>query len=162
MELIRKSDKIKNISKTWNSHFYSNHSLDVIRIGNRLRDEKPDTEEKIINIIGNDSWTTNKCTECEVDCEVTVQLGEDLDYDSSTVRICFDCIEKSLYLFHETTDVMSNMIPSECEYDGKNYRILNIDMQGGYFTLQDAEAKKGNVQVLENIDILSCRPIKLK
>ena len=48
-----------------------------------------------------------------------------------------------------------DMIPSQCEYDGKIYRILNIDMQGGYFTLQDLEAKKGDVQVIE-VDMLDC------
>lgn len=52
-----------------------------------------------------------------------------------------------------------NMIPGECEYNGKVYRILNIDMQGGYFTLYDTEAKKGEVQVLDDIDMEKCNPI---
>ena len=55
-----------------------------------------------------------------------------------------------------------NTIPSECEYDGKVYRILNIDMQGGYFTLQDLNAKKGDIQVIDNIDMDKCNPIKYK
>jgi hypothetical protein len=53
-----------------------------------------------------------------------------------------------------------NTIPSECEYDGKVYRILNIDMQGGYFTLQDLNAKKGDIQVIDNIDMDKCNLIK--
>ena len=53
-----------------------------------------------------------------------------------------------------------NTIPSECKYDGKVYRILNIDMQGGYFTLQDLNAKKGDTQVVDNIDMDKCNPIK--
>ena len=53
-----------------------------------------------------------------------------------------------------------NTIPSECEYDGKVYRILNIDMQGGYFTLQDLNAKKGDIQVVDNIDMDKCNLIK--
>jgi hypothetical protein len=53
-----------------------------------------------------------------------------------------------------------NTIPSECEYDGKVYRILNIDMQGGYFTLQDLNSKKGDIQVVDNIDMDKCNPIK--
>ena len=52
-----------------------------------------------------------------------------------------------------------NMIPGNCEYKGKTYRIINIEMQGGYFTLHDTEAKKGEVQVLENIDMDECNPI---
>ena len=55
-----------------------------------------------------------------------------------------------------------NTIPSECEYGGKVYRILNIDMQGGYFTLQDLNAKKGDIQVVDNIDMDKCNPIKYK
>ena len=55
-----------------------------------------------------------------------------------------------------------NTIPSECDYDGKVYRILNIDMQGGYFTLQDLNAKKGDIQVVDNIDMDKCNPIKYK
>lgn len=53
-----------------------------------------------------------------------------------------------------------NTIPSECEYGGKVYRILNIDMQGGYFTLQDLNAKKGDIQVVDNIDMDKCNLIK--
>jgi hypothetical protein len=53
-----------------------------------------------------------------------------------------------------------NTIPFECEYSGKVYRILNIDMQGGYFTLQDLNAKKGDIQVIDNIDMDKCNPIK--
>lgn len=52
-----------------------------------------------------------------------------------------------------------NMIPGSCEYKGKAYRILNIDMQGGYFTLCDTEAKKGEIQVFEDIDMDECNPI---
>jgi len=62
---------------------------------------------------------------------------------------------------NEKTDVSKwNTIPSECEYDGKVYRILNIDMQGGYFTLQDLNAKKGDIQVIDNIDMDKCNLIK--
>lgn len=51
-------------------------------------------------------------------------------------------------------------IPYQCEYQGKTYRILDIDLQGGYFTLYDPEAKKGEVQVLAPIDMEKCNPIK--
>ena len=52
-----------------------------------------------------------------------------------------------------------NMIPSECLYKGKIYRILNIEMQGVYFTLYDKEAKKGEVQVIDDVDMDECYPI---
>jgi hypothetical protein len=52
-----------------------------------------------------------------------------------------------------------NMIPDRCEYNGKIYRILNIDLQGGYFKIQDLEAERGVVQVLDDIDMDKCIPI---
>jgi hypothetical protein len=45
------------------------------------------------------------------------------------------------------------------EYNGKIYRILNIELQGGYFTLQVLEAERGDVQVLDDIDMDKCIPI---
>lgn len=49
-----------------------------------------------------------------------------------------------------------NKIPTECVYKGKKYRILSIEMQGGFFTLQDLTAEKGEVQVLDNINMDEC------
>lgn len=53
-----------------------------------------------------------------------------------------------------------NIIPSQCLYQNKVYRILDIDLQGGYFTLQDPEAKeRGDLMVIDNIDMDECYPI---
>ena len=59
----------------------------------------------------------------------------------------------------DVSDSRWNMIPDRCEYNGKIYRILNIDLQGGYFTIQDLEAERGDVQVLDDIDMDKCIPI---
>lgn len=45
-------------------------------------------------------------------------------------------------------------LPGKCIYQGKEWRILNIDMQGGYFDLHDPE-----LGMLEHIDIEECKPI---
>jgi hypothetical protein len=53
-----------------------------------------------------------------------------------------------------------NMIPTHCIYLDKVYRIVNIEMQGGYFTLANPEAtKRGDTMILENIDMELCDPI---
>lgn len=52
-----------------------------------------------------------------------------------------------------------NHIPNRCEYKGKVFRILSIDLQGGYFTLHDINSVKGQVQVLSDIDMDECNPI---
>ena len=44
--------------------------------------------------------------------------------------------------------------PTQCIYKGKTYRILMIDLQGGFFTLHDP-----NEGVLDLIDIEACEPV---
>lgn len=54
------------------------------------------TEEQIANIIGNSSWTENECTECRKDFPIVIQIGDDPDYDSDTVWLCTECLQKAL------------------------------------------------------------------
>jgi hypothetical protein len=49
-------------------------------------------------IIGNKTWTSLHCHECDESCDVAVRLGEDPDYESSTARICLACLRKALAL----------------------------------------------------------------
>ena len=51
-------------------------------------------------IIGNASWTaTPSCTECDAKGGPVVRVGEESDYDSSTVYLCRECARKVLGLF---------------------------------------------------------------
>lgn len=43
-----------------------------------------------------------------------------------------------------------NMIPTHCEYNGKVYRILNIDIRNSSFTLQDLE---------DDVDMSDCNVV---
>jgi hypothetical protein len=52
-----------------------------------------------------------------------------------------------------------NMIPDKCEFDGKIYSILDIDLQGGFFTLYNPEAEVGEIQVLNDVDMDLCNVI---
>ena len=50
---------------------------------------------EINSAIGNDSWTELRCTECSKrDNEWIVEVGETMDYESATVHLCAECIEK--------------------------------------------------------------------
>jgi len=50
-------------------------------------------------IIGNDSWTSQSCNECNShDCDLVVQLGDEPDYESSTAWVCAECLAKALRL----------------------------------------------------------------
>lgn len=45
-------------------------------------------------VIGNDSWVGDMCSECRKHSSDIVQCGEDPDYESATVYLCFDCARK--------------------------------------------------------------------
>jgi len=92
MILITKADKIKNIVKRWTRQ-YPNSKQDVAR---KLRQANPTTEDEIVEIIGNRSWTDNRCQECSKDCDTLVQLGEDPDHESATANICLNCLHKAI------------------------------------------------------------------
>lgn len=65
---------------------------------NLLLKEKPLTEKRANEILGNDSWTRNRCDECNADVYATVQLGQEPDYESATANICLECLNKAVAL----------------------------------------------------------------
>jgi hypothetical protein len=92
MIIITKSNLIQNVSERWDFQYRNTSQKDKIEKGNRLRAEKPKTEDEIAEIIGNKEWTRNICRECGNDCETTILLG----YESTTVNICPDCLKRAL------------------------------------------------------------------
>lgn len=53
------------------------------------------TKEAIDAAIGNESWTRNECNECGVDADLTITVGEPMDYESHTATLCADCIARA-------------------------------------------------------------------
>ena len=104
MRLKTKSDLIKSVAENWKrQYWHPRRGWREIRkeeIYRRLS-ELPEqaTEDDIAAIIGNASWTANKCDECGQDVDVTVMLGQEPDYESRTVFACLDCLEKAIALF---------------------------------------------------------------
>ena len=61
--------------------------------------KNPDPDE-VDEIIGNGSWTCLECEECENNVEkVAVVTGK--QYETPSVYICKDCIEKAMELMNE-------------------------------------------------------------
>lgn len=59
----------------------------------------PDTVDAII---GNKSWTTQRCNECEsYDKPFVIMLGEPQDYESHTAYICGGCLAQAMNLAAE-------------------------------------------------------------
>ena len=49
-------------------------------------------------IIGNESWTRLNCDECKADVTLTVQVGNEPDYESHRAELCLECAEKAAAL----------------------------------------------------------------
>lgn len=114
MGIIRKRDIIRNMRKRWEKQYHSYKpdfelgilSLDVngklecpsgitvrrVRAALATLDLETCSAEDINTIIGNDSWTSNKCDECEQDCEVLLELSSYGEH----FYICAKCLEESL------------------------------------------------------------------
>ena len=56
------------------------------------------TPEAVEAVIGNRSWTREKCDECGASVESIVRLGEEPDYESNTARVCLGCLTKAVEL----------------------------------------------------------------
>ena len=53
------------------------------------------TAEQVNQIIGNNSWTENKCDECDMDAPVLVRIGDAPDYDARWMDLCPNCIRRA-------------------------------------------------------------------
>ena len=40
----------------------------------------------------------SRCDECGKEVDITIQIGEELSYQSSTADICFDCLKNAVKL----------------------------------------------------------------
>ena len=102
MELITKKSILEGLAQKYQMQYSTNRQFfdgswsdDKIKM---LKAENPLTEERAKEILGNDSWTRNKCDECNKDVYATVQLGQEPDYESATANICLECLNKAVAL----------------------------------------------------------------
>lgn len=54
--------------------------------------------DDVDRIIGNKSWTDNRCDECQTQAD-TVQVGQRPDYESRTADLCESCVRRALAEF---------------------------------------------------------------
>ena len=97
MELITKEDALKNMVAFYRVQYPANRQLlngkytgDII---SQLEDEDPLTEERAIEIMGNDFWTKNECDECGADVAATVEFN-------NGSYVCIDCLNKAVKLLN--------------------------------------------------------------
>lgn len=96
MKVRTKQDLCRNVAQQWRKNYERSFDAwpDKKFVYLALQElNGSGTEEQIAKIIGNDSWTRNKCDECGKDAQTTVQLGAEPDHDTPTVFVCLTCIK---------------------------------------------------------------------
>jgi len=78
--------------KTNKRLFDGRYSDDVLR---QLKSLSPITREKVDEIIGNTSWTTEDCTECGMEILEAIQI----DTNEDQLILCKNCVQKAASLF---------------------------------------------------------------
>lgn len=102
ISIIKKRDVIKAIPKRWRKHypdnFYGNDKLEIWQKLALLNTETCDPSV-IDDIIGNESWTSLKCDECDREQDILVRIGEEPDYEARWQDLCADCLRAALRFF---------------------------------------------------------------
>ena len=99
--IIRKSSIVVGVPARWAAQYpRGRYSPDKDLITDRLLGLEGDalTAARVDAIIGNTSWTANRCDGCDRDCDTLVRLGEDPDYEAQWLDLCADCINE-VYAF---------------------------------------------------------------
>lgn len=97
MEVVTKEHLCQNIEKHWRNQYPDtrNETLE------RLRELSPKTEQGIIDIVGNSTWTDIRCDECKELVDMVVVVGEKPNYESYTASICPKCLRKAMKLLKQ-------------------------------------------------------------
>lgn len=105
MELMTQRDRIRTIVERWEYAYKGGISVkfgqDKADILDRLKKLDLETADaKTVNeIIGNNKWTTAKCSECAGIVSDVVMVGENPDWESNTAYLCQKCAKRALSLF---------------------------------------------------------------
>jgi hypothetical protein len=99
MFITTKDDLLRQLPAAWRRAYESDvYGPDKALKLAELEAESSLTEARASEIIGNESWTRNECSECGQDCFVTVTIGQESDYDSETASVCLPCLQKAVAL----------------------------------------------------------------
>lgn len=95
MKVSTKRDLITNIAKRWKLQYPGDDDSQTLT--ELLALNKP-TEQQVTEVIGNQTWTTNMCTECEKSVKVVVLFGYMPAFHNWTCKLCLECLQKALRL----------------------------------------------------------------
>lgn len=100
MRLLTRKIMAKKAVETWKEKYQIHSRISPLEeLGTN-----PDPDD-VNRIVGNTCWTQVHCDECDKDVDEAVQVGEEPDYESATLTLCWDCVRKAweLIRFEEET-----------------------------------------------------------
>lgn len=97
MKIIRQQDLIRGVAALWKGAYFDRlgkwYGEDKRAIWEKLAALPSNaTADDVASAIGNRSWTTLKCDECGDEVTDVLQVGQEPDYESATVDLCFYCV----------------------------------------------------------------------
>jgi len=101
MQIITKREKIRSVLNRWLKQYPEQNQITTTKL--RELDLNNCSADDIANIIGNSSWTSLYCNECEKDVDIIMGLGKDDDKDPS-VYVCECCLAGALAQFKYLRD----------------------------------------------------------
>ena len=110
MKVITKQSLINSAAARWKHQYYDGNKWTYLtKTGPHRRDTymalkalKSDaTEEDVIKITGNNSWTCLICSECGRDVDKLVEVGQKPDYNSNTAYLCVFCLLSAVTLIEK-------------------------------------------------------------
>ena len=100
MKLITIRSQIIEVADKWDAQYPTPNSKSKA-VSEKLRamDPATATAADVESIIGNCSWARpRECDECGLSFDVVIEVGDDTDYESNTVRLCVGCLYRALEL----------------------------------------------------------------
>jgi hypothetical protein len=110
-KLFTTRDKIRGVAAAWEKAYGPNErrpgwyssgiSDDREATFRKLKelDKETASADEVATIIGNKSWTQLSCDSCGDYVDRIVEIGQEPDYESRTVDICYPCFSKAFALF---------------------------------------------------------------
>lgn len=99
MKIKTTRSEILNVVQRWVEQYPTSNEAKTARL--RQLDLETATATDVAAIIGNDTWTSLKCDECQADVSCVIEIGEPPDYESHTVEVCVACLSKAMALAAE-------------------------------------------------------------
>ncbi len=99
MKLITRQTRANEAADRWQGRYSYSPSAQLTYDRLRSLGDNPDPDE-VDSILGDEgAWTaTPYCTECGVEGQSVVELGEPRDFESATVCLCKSCLTEALEL----------------------------------------------------------------